>query len=597
MSLQVWLPLNGDLHNQGLRQNLNIIGTDITFSNNGKIGKCADFNGTSSRIYIPNFSIDNQWSYGCWVNTPTSDTRGWELVIILNNSGSDADSQLAFWIHQKENRIESLANTKYTSTIPYTPYYNSWHHFFATYNGTVLTSYIDGTIVKTQTITNEKYTGTNLTIGARCTAVNGSSFSSFFQGSLNDVRIYDHCLLQKEVEEIAKGLVLHYKLDNNGLGNPNLVKGNYSAITTATTNNVSGTLSFDTSIISLNDLKGKTLYFSYDYSVEGAKLYNNTGDYTKDRYGIHGNLSYVDSSGTTKTTYPFAGYLTASGTGRAIQSYIVPADAQQINSLTFGLQPFNKPAANSTATWYIKNCKLEIGRATSYTPNQNDIHQNSSIIYDSSGYNNNGTIIGSLETTTPSPRYSCATYINSSDPTTNSSTGEYYISANCNLTTPSAISIAWWSYPESGYSGSCSNGIWSTTANNIASDYQESAFNHRDTGFDVNSSDGTHLRLSTSSFAANAWHHYVVTYDGQTAKLYKDGIQQSSTAFTTTKTLGSFSKILIGHSRAGGVHRKVKGKYSDFRIYATALTEAQIKELYKTSMIVNGTSVTARDLE
>ena len=32
--------------------------------------------------------------------------------------------------------------------------------------------------------------------------------------------MYDHCLSEKEVEEIAKGLVLHYKLNE---GNPNLL--------------------------------------------------------------------------------------------------------------------------------------------------------------------------------------------------------------------------------------------------------------------------------------------------------------------------------------------------------------------------------------
>jgi hypothetical protein len=54
--------------------------------------------------------------------------------------------------------------------------------------------------------------------------------------------------------------------------------------------------------------------------------------------------------------------------------------------------------------------------------------------------------------------------------------------------------------------------------------------------------------------------------------------------------------VLIGHSRAGGVHRKVKGKYSDFRIYATALTDVQVQELYKTSMLVSGNTITPRNL-
>jgi hypothetical protein len=45
MSLQVWLPLNGDLHNQGLNQDLTISNHNATINNNGKIGKCYYFNG------------------------------------------------------------------------------------------------------------------------------------------------------------------------------------------------------------------------------------------------------------------------------------------------------------------------------------------------------------------------------------------------------------------------------------------------------------------------------------------------------------------------------------------------------------------------
>ena len=52
---------------------------------------------------------------------------------------------------------------------------------------------------------------------------------------MNDFRIYNHCLSNKEIEEIAKGLILHYKLDNiidnniydcSGYGNNGIAAGN-----------------------------------------------------------------------------------------------------------------------------------------------------------------------------------------------------------------------------------------------------------------------------------------------------------------------------------------------------------------------------------
>ena len=62
---------------------------------------------------------------------------------------------------------------------------------------------------------------TNLYIGKR------GGDTGYYSGKLNDVRIYDHCLSDKEVEEISKGLVLHYKLDGNGKGNDNILLNTY----------------------------------------------------------------------------------------------------------------------------------------------------------------------------------------------------------------------------------------------------------------------------------------------------------------------------------------------------------------------------------
>ena len=46
MSLQVWLPLNGDLRNNGLAD-ISVTNNGATINNAGKIGKCYSFNGSS----------------------------------------------------------------------------------------------------------------------------------------------------------------------------------------------------------------------------------------------------------------------------------------------------------------------------------------------------------------------------------------------------------------------------------------------------------------------------------------------------------------------------------------------------------------------
>jgi hypothetical protein len=51
------------------------------------------------------------------------------------------------------------------------------------------------------------------------------SYAPGFRGQMRDFRIYNHVLSKKEIKEISKGLILHYKMDENsfydcsGLGN------------------------------------------------------------------------------------------------------------------------------------------------------------------------------------------------------------------------------------------------------------------------------------------------------------------------------------------------------------------------------------------
>jgi len=138
------------------------------------------------------------------------------------------------------------------------------------------------------------------------------------------------------------------------------------------------------------------------------------------------------------------------------------------------------------------------------------------------------------------------------------------------------MSVCWWGHPDSGYNDSSNHAAWCTSASSgDPTDYNYTAFHHRDSRFDIclNSASTTSLGLPFNNYTLHEWHYYCVTYNGKIAILYKDGIETNrSTISNTEAPLKTFTKMFIGFSKAGGVYRKTLGSYSDFRVYVTALT-------------------------
>ena len=521
MALRVWLPLNGDLENKGI-SDYEVRSANITIVDDGKIGKCYSFNGSNSYINITNFEIGNNWSYGCWVNTPNSDSRGWEIVMILNNSGSDADSQFAFWVHQKENRFESLANTQYVSTIPYTNYYNSWHHFFATFNGSLLTTYIDGNIVNTKTITAEYYPAINLTIGARSNNTTGTAFTSWFQGYLNDIRVYDHCLSQKEVKEISQGLVLHYKLNgfSGGVGD-NLIEDsdliNKSTLKNANRSNCNSVTSVTQTQDGLHLITPSTgnqnngIIFTYNAADTQLGLtYGDTITYS------------VDLKGTSDSNNPkiqiISNYITNSawwyGTGNSTTTYYIQNLSTEWKrySVTKTLPTDNigdyfivgfSINGNYESDLYIRNIKVEVGSiATPWTPSLSEMGINTTRIVDSSGYGNYSYPYGIYFISEQGPRYNVMADF--------SGAGS---SSSAELSTSKGNTIAFWCSASnwSEYSlagGICQGSNWSITSynNNLILELV-SHISAENSNYNLSQTYSWTL-MPTSSLGAD-WHYFI----------------------------------------------------------------------------------------
>lgn len=220
MSLQVWLPLNGDLHNQGLSGLTATYNSGATVNNSGKIGKCYSF--TTSQLIqttLPSQVTSPIGSIACWVKFNAFPASGQYLCLLkLGNVGSGYGSSfLSLWISGGNIYVVARGKDPVSAdqiTNPLST--NTWYHLTATYDGTTAKIYSNGVQIYTKTLSGGSLTNANYFLVGASNANTAASPNPNYglNGYLNDVRYYDHCLSPKEVEEIAKGLVLHYKLDD-----------------------------------------------------------------------------------------------------------------------------------------------------------------------------------------------------------------------------------------------------------------------------------------------------------------------------------------------------------------------------------------------
>ena len=90
----------------------------------------------------------------------------------------------------------------------------------------------------------------------------------------------------------------------------------------------------------------------------------------------------------------------------------------------------------------------------------------------------------------------------------------------------------------------------------------------------------------------NSWHMLTGTFDKTNVKIYIDGVLKTTTATNSTNGISypSGNVIFVGAEAAGNTtpaSTAYIGNISDFRIYATALSAADILELYQTAASID----------
>ena len=582
MSLQVWLPLNGNIKNQGLSNyTIDAVRGSIVYNDSGKIGKCFYAHGVNTlRInnIIPDFYNYSSYSLCAWFYIEAQNTThsGSAVISAGNWNAQVLNLALGNWSTDHYTTLR-ISGTSWSRNYAYNFFANQWYHVVVSSDGTSTKAYVNGVLINDTApgFLPTSIEGNDIYIG-------GASYYNRMQffGRINDVRIYDHALSEKEVQEIAKGLVVHYKLDNNGLGGENLFIGS-SYTSSDITNFVSNG---DTDWTKpLRYYNGSKNIHSFADGIDtitltstsnlGIAFVRSAADINLDTNSQYTISCEAQCSSISKPLCIGLSYYTTANTwtwrGGTNGQNFKAIDTWQKFTLTF------TPDANTQYICYcftvatggnnilkIRNCKLEKGSiATSWSPASEEVGTNN-IIYDCSGYQNNATPIGALTTSTDTAKYSCST---SATPTS----ANAYITGPSLPTTTQTISL--WV--------KTSDTKWLAFADNNS----DLELAHTSAGFQVavSNASASKQEFSDNNYHVGEWNHFVVVKNSASDKvLYVNG--KPATKLSTTDYWRHDGALML-FRRDYSTSIQLTGQISDVRIYATALSAAAIKDLYETS--------------
>lgn len=581
MALQVWLPLLGATtaySNQGvsgLTFDLvpNTSSSGIAYNTAGKIGHCVGNNHHQYGGLISNTTINlgqNQ-SMFCWFKATSfqSDSSLGGGLVSQHRYSSNAgmgitlkyvSSTTAYLSVNTGNGSSRTYNTYCGTTLLST---GTWYHGGYTYDGSTLKIYVNGVCEYTGSISGMSVPADYLTVF--CWSMSGTSGSDVhpnykFDGYINDVRVYDHCLSPKEVKELSKGLIAHFPLADPYVEfTTNLVTGlTAGGRTTVGDNGLSVTSTGENAdtyfTINLSEDIVVGTQYTISCNVSGMPV---TGSW-EFPLGLQGN--------TALSWYLHNGYNVKTFTA---------------NDISWGTKRIFMDDLNGRATcvgYQVKFYNFQVEKKDHATGYVNGSRSGSSAttVYDTSGYKNNGTsqVNYGLAVDTNSIRHKYCTYFG---------TGlNNYIRAPITISTAlNTITMTAWIRSKNGTAGGGSYHM-PLNINDQQYEFSIDSSGYFRNGFVCNGSRVVNTTSGPNIISDKKWHMIAATYDGTTIRRYVDGVQVQTQS--ASGNLSGGSKVIYVGTYGTGTSYYTKELYeSDLRVYATCLSADDIKELYEAS--------------
>lgn len=550
MSLQVWLPLNGNLQNKGL-SDISVTNNGATVDNGGKIGKCYSFNNNYIQTNYNFYPGVGDFSISCWFYLTENTGKSYQHICSFKTTAAASAGIAVIYNRRQQKFLWSTANGSTAQEIwsadifPTSTIYNTWHHIIMVRDSKDIKHgyfYLDGIrreLASIPTILNITTNANTMKIGS-CGQL---SSSYYWTGKLNDFRIYNHALSIKEAKEISKALVLHYPLNDKYIE--------------STTNLCNGLVA-----------GGRTTVINNTIVNTGANA--DTYWYIKPKEALVGGATYTVScylSGfSSSSTYISWGVCAQSGANSAGSwkcynghnefTFTMPSnlDGSTANII------FDDNGGTRTEIFTISQIQLEKkDHATGYAGIGGI--RNSTIVYDCSGYQNNGTIINLF--------CSNDTIKNQSSTSFDGNTSVIQLGNISSLLQNTFTMNLWFKKSELGSKG------------------YETLFGGP-SGFEMDTRAGGSTTLSLymtstrrgnafSPFNFNQWYMVTMVNDGTNELYYINGELKKT---IVKKSMPSGNYFIGAWSSATA--QNYKGLISDFRLYTTPLSEEDILQLYNT---------------
>jgi hypothetical protein len=173
-----------------------------TFTSGGIFGNAVSFDGIDDYIEIPDsYQLDGmpELTVSAWVDMNRLPAQGTYYHPVSKDAGSqayridiDSSGRAQFVVHTENNAWYSNGTMVQSDILLST---NTWHHIVGTYDGSNVSIYIDGVLRQTNSTTISE----NVFDATSVLRIGRGSSGGYFNGKIDEVRIYNRCLLPNDV--------------------------------------------------------------------------------------------------------------------------------------------------------------------------------------------------------------------------------------------------------------------------------------------------------------------------------------------------------------------------------------------------------------